>query len=138
LLTFFGRAKIVSSCRAAPGDLRNSKGPGSTQILTLWVADVVGLLLLCRYITRPAIANERLSVNRAGQVVLKLKTPYRNGTTHLMMSPLEFMASSRPEHIWVRKGSALKNLARKSPTWVYVIGGAGSQNGNSGLDLSFQ
>jgi len=46
---------------------------------------------LCRYITRPAIANERLSVNRAGQVVLKLKTPYRDGTSHLVMSPLEFM-----------------------------------------------
>jgi hypothetical protein len=46
---------------------------------------------LCRYVTRPAIANERLSVNRAGQVVLKLKTAYRNGTTHLVMSPMEFM-----------------------------------------------
>jgi hypothetical protein len=44
-----------------------------------------------RYVTRPAIANERLSVNRTGQVVLKLKTAYRNGTTHLVMSPLEFM-----------------------------------------------
>jgi hypothetical protein len=30
-------------------------------------------------------------VNRAGQVVLRLKTPYRDGTTHLVMSPLEFM-----------------------------------------------
>jgi len=46
---------------------------------------------LCRYITRPAIANERLSVNHAGQVVLKLKTPYRDGTSHLVMSALEFM-----------------------------------------------
>jgi len=46
---------------------------------------------LCRYITRPAIANERLSVNHAGQVVLKLKTPYRDGTSHIVMSPLEFM-----------------------------------------------
>jgi hypothetical protein len=46
---------------------------------------------LCRYVTRPAIANERLSVNGTGQVVLKLKTAYRNGTTHLVMSPLEFM-----------------------------------------------
>ena len=27
---------------------------------------------LCRYITRPAIANERLALNRAGQVVLTL------------------------------------------------------------------
>jgi putative transposase len=46
---------------------------------------------LCRYITRPAIANERPTLNRAGQVVLTLKTPYRDGTTHIVMSPLEFM-----------------------------------------------
>ena len=45
---------------------------------------------LCRYITRPALANERVQTN-AGQVVLKLKTPWRDGTTHLVMSPLEFM-----------------------------------------------
>ncbi len=46
---------------------------------------------LCRYITRPAIANERLKLNRAGDVVLQLKSPYRDGTTHIVMSPLEFM-----------------------------------------------
>ncbi len=37
------------------------------------------------------MANERPNVNRAGQVVLKLKTVFCDGTTHLMMSPLEFM-----------------------------------------------
>ena len=46
---------------------------------------------LCRYITRPALANERVQTNAAGQVVLKLKTSWRDGTTHLLMSPLEFM-----------------------------------------------
>ncbi|MGH8569983.1 MAG: transposase [Gammaproteobacteria bacterium] len=46
---------------------------------------------LCRYITRPAIANERLALNQAGQVVLTLKTPYREGTTHIVMSLLEFI-----------------------------------------------
>jgi hypothetical protein len=46
---------------------------------------------LCRYIARPAIANERLAVNPAGQVVLTLKTPYRDGTTQIVMEPLEFM-----------------------------------------------
>jgi putative transposase len=46
---------------------------------------------LCRYITRPAVANERLTRNHAGQVVLTLRTPYRDGTTHIVMSPLEFM-----------------------------------------------
>ena len=29
----------------------------------------------CRYITRPAVANERVQTNAAGQVVLRLKTP---------------------------------------------------------------
>jgi len=46
---------------------------------------------LCRYITRPAIANERLKRNRAGQVVLQLKSAYKDGTTHIVMSPLEFL-----------------------------------------------
>jgi len=46
---------------------------------------------LCRYITRPALSDERIQLNAAGQVELKLKTPWRDGTTHLVMSPLEFM-----------------------------------------------
>jgi Putative transposase len=46
---------------------------------------------LCRYITRPAIANERLKRNPAGQVVLQLKSPWRDATTHIVMSPLELM-----------------------------------------------
>jgi hypothetical protein len=45
---------------------------------------------LCRYITRPAIANERLKRDDAGNVVLQLKSPWRDGTTHIVMSPLEF------------------------------------------------
>ena len=39
---------------------------------------------LCRYITRPAIANERLKRNRAGQVVLQLKSADHDGTTHIV------------------------------------------------------
>jgi len=46
---------------------------------------------LCRYITRPALSDERVQLNAAGQVELKLNTPWRDGTTHLVMSPLEFM-----------------------------------------------
>ncbi|MDE2369854.1 MAG: transposase [Burkholderiales bacterium] len=46
---------------------------------------------LCRYITRPALSDERVQVNAAGQVELKLKTPWRDGTTHLVMTPLVFM-----------------------------------------------
>lgn len=47
---------------------------------------------LCRYITRPAIALERLSLNRRGEVLLALKRPFRDGTTHLKFTPEDFMA----------------------------------------------
>jgi hypothetical protein len=40
---------------------------------------------------RKLLRRERLTLNRAGQMVLTLKTPYRDGTTHIVMSPLEFM-----------------------------------------------
>jgi hypothetical protein len=46
---------------------------------------------LYRYVTRPALSDERVRLNAAGQVELKLKTPWRDGTTHLVMSPLESM-----------------------------------------------
>ena len=39
---------------------------------------------LCRYIARPAISEERLSVNQKGQVVYKLKKAYDDGTTHIV------------------------------------------------------
>src|SRR6266545_4737619 len=46
----------------------------------------------CVAISRvPAIANERLERNAAGDVVLQLKSAWRDGTTHIKMSPLEFM-----------------------------------------------
>jgi hypothetical protein len=44
---------------------------------------------LCRHMTRPALANERMQCNAYAQVELKLKTPWRDGTTHLVMSALE-------------------------------------------------
>ena len=44
-----------------------------------------------RYITRSTLANERVPCNADGQLELKLKSPWRDGTTHLAISPLEFM-----------------------------------------------
>ncbi len=34
---------------------------------------------------------KRLTRTQAGDVVLQLKTPYRDGTTHVVMAPLEFL-----------------------------------------------
>ncbi len=47
---------------------------------------------LCRYIARPAIAEKRLSLTSTGKVRYELKTPFRNGTTHVIFEPLDFMA----------------------------------------------
>jgi hypothetical protein len=46
---------------------------------------------LCRYITRPALGHKRLTRTPKGDVMLELKTPYRDGTTHIVMAPLEFL-----------------------------------------------
>jgi len=47
---------------------------------------------LCRYITRPALAEGRLSLTPQGRVRYTLKTPYRDGTTHVVFAPLDFIA----------------------------------------------
>ena len=47
---------------------------------------------LFRYIARPAVAEQRLTVSVQGKVVYLLKTPYRDGTTHMVFEPLDFIA----------------------------------------------
>ena len=47
---------------------------------------------LCRYISRPSLSEARLSLNNKGQGVYKLKTPYRNGTTPIVLDPLDFLS----------------------------------------------
>jgi len=47
---------------------------------------------LTRYVSRPAVAIERLDLTAQGQVRYRLKTPYRDGTTHIVLEPLDFIA----------------------------------------------
>ena len=47
--------------------------------------------MLCRYITRPAVAEERLELQPSGDILLWLKAPYNDGTTHLLFSGVEFV-----------------------------------------------
>jgi Putative transposase len=46
----------------------------------------------CRYISRPAVAIQRISRTADGRVRYTLKTPYRDGTTHVMFEALDFLA----------------------------------------------
>ena len=47
---------------------------------------------LCRYVSRPTVSEQRLALTSHGQVRYELKTPYRNGTTHVIFQPLALIA----------------------------------------------
>ena len=66
---------------------------------------------LCRYITRPAVSTERLSLTAQGLIHYRLKTPYRDGTTQVVLlrascpSPFALRPSGQP--------SAVQNRSRR-------------------------
>lgn len=52
---------------------------------------------LCRYVARSALSdqrlsNQRLSLSSTGKVIYSLKTPYSDGTTHVVLNPLDFIS----------------------------------------------
>jgi hypothetical protein len=47
---------------------------------------------LVRYMSRPAVAEERLALTERGDIRLQLKTQYRDGTTQVILEPLDFLA----------------------------------------------
>ena len=101
--------------------LRRRRPPGAEQ--------------LCRTITRP-LANERVQTNAAGQVVPKLKTPWRDGTTLLVMLPLEFMQRLAARMIYERplvagaKATAAPDaLARRAGAVLHKFGRAARVGG---------
>ncbi len=49
---------------------------------------------LARYVARPAISAQRLSLTSQGLVRYEMKTPYRDGTTHMFFEPLDKIAGS--------------------------------------------
>ena len=53
--------------------------------------DTTRLERLCRYVARPALSAERLSLTRQGNVLLRLRRPWRDGTTCLVFEPLTFI-----------------------------------------------
>jgi hypothetical protein len=46
---------------------------------------------LCRYALRPPIAQDRLHLTSESQVVLQLRHPWSDGTTHLVFDPVELL-----------------------------------------------
>jgi hypothetical protein len=57
---------------------------------------------LCRYLLRPPLVPDRLRLQADGRVAIRLKRAWRDGTTHLVLEPLELLArlaalTPRPE-----------------------------------------
>jgi hypothetical protein len=47
---------------------------------------------LCRHVSRPAVAEEWLAPTERGDVRVQLKSAYGDGTTHVVLEPLDFLA----------------------------------------------
>jgi ribosomal protein S27E len=84
---------------------------------------------LCRYVTRPAVCLERLSTNAAGQVSYELKHPFRDGTTHILFTPEDFLARlaalvPRPRsnltRYFYRIGGSLRPTRHSGGQWSLV------------------
>ncbi|MCP5040805.1 MAG: hypothetical protein GY944_07225, partial [bacterium] len=47
---------------------------------------------LCRYLSRPALAQDRLSVSSDGSIVYRFRRAWRNGKLAIVMDPMTFMS----------------------------------------------
>ncbi len=54
--------------------------------------DRAGIERLVRYVARPPVCNDRLSVLDSGHVQYALKKPWRDGTTAVLLDPMDFIA----------------------------------------------
>jgi hypothetical protein len=84
--------------------LRQAHLDGFDLHANVWVPpnDRARLEHLCRYLLRPPLAQDRLRLRTDGCLAIKLKRGWRDGTTHLVFEPLEFLAklaalTPRPE-----------------------------------------
>jgi hypothetical protein len=74
-------------------------------------------------VTRPAICLDRLTHRADGQVQYQLKHPFRDGTTHILFSPINFIGKlvslvPKPRHNLVRYHGVLAPNAKRRPQVV--------------------
>jgi hypothetical protein len=77
---------------SSPGLLARADGFSLHAGVTVGARDTAKRERLCRYLARPPVAHDRLSLTRDGRVAYALKTPYRDGTTHVILEPKDFVA----------------------------------------------
>src|SRR5438093_6338060 len=82
---------------------------------------------LARYCARPPVAMERLEVLADGRLLYRFKRVWRDGTTHIVLDPLEMLEKlaaliPAPMHIWfaIRHTSTCRKM--ESPDRACGIG----------------
>jgi hypothetical protein len=71
---------------------------------------------LCRYILRPPLALARLEALRDGRLTYRLKTRWRDGTTHVLMERHELLERLAPYSEAVASSSHRRGLTRPGTT----------------------
>ena len=86
------RLRLADPSQASPSRLCAESGWFSLHAgVRIGAQDRAGLERLCRYVTRPPLSHSRLTSKPDGTLVLALKTPWRDGTSHLLLSPTELL-----------------------------------------------
>ena len=107
----FPRNRVVDQARARPASdaawLGAFDGFNLHAGVALTALDREGRERLCRYLLRPPISDERLTLRDDGRVELALKTAWRDGTVALILTPEQLVARlaaliPRPEKNLVR------------------------------------
>ena len=97
LLIFAGIASMQDKPIPGTACRGGGRAPRAAQLERLCRYDVQGSTSVARgrkpgaTTTRPAIAGPRLSLAPSGNVRYRLKTSYRDGTTHVIFEPLDLM-----------------------------------------------
>ena len=91
----FGRpTEAQSGPPSAPSSSRSAVAAGMSLHAGVFVpgSDRQRLERICRYTARPAIATDRLEERRDGRLAYRLRSPWHDGTTHVVFEPKELMA----------------------------------------------
>lgn len=81
-----------ASSESEYGQLANTSGFSLRAVVFANADEPEKLEKLCRYISRPAISERRLSMTQHGKVRYELKTHFRDGTTHVFFDPIDFIS----------------------------------------------
>ena len=92
-------ARVLQIGRQLGAPWVTSRGPCQAHLegfdvhanITVTADDRAGVERLCRYVLRPPVAQERLSLTPDGLVVVTLKAEWHDGTTHLLFTPVELL-----------------------------------------------